>query len=936
LRRPARPRAVRPGGRLGTVVAAGLATAALAATALPLPTAAAQEIAAGELFFSEYVEGGGNNKAVEIYNPSDSSVELDGYAVEVYFNGGTSASTRVPLTGSVAPGGVHVLGDDDADGGLLRLLDQTTGSSLWNGDDAVALVHDGATLDVIGRIGTDPGSAYGSGEVTTQDHTLRRSATVSGGDTDGTDPFDPAEEWEAFPKDTFDGLGSHRAGPAPDVAPEVSEVSPADGSAGLLDDTSVTVTFSEPVDVQEGALSLVCDGGAVAGSTKSGDDGLTVTFDPTGPLPADSTCTVTVHAANVTDRDGEPDPMAADFTSGFGVGEAGSPCTHQRLTPAYEIQGSGAEAAVTGPVTTRGVVVGDYETGGLDGFYLQDARGDGDPSTSDGIFVYDPGRDLVHVGDVVTVRGEAQDHFQQTEISADRIDVCASGASVRPTNVHLPFRGEADRERVEGMLVRLPQRLAVTETYQLGRFGQVLLSAHGRLPQPTNVFPPGERAERLAARNARNQILIDDASQRQNPDPIPFARDGQPLSAENTLRGGDTAHGIVGVMTYTWGGNAASPNAFRVRPENALGGQARFRATNSRPRTPERVGGDLRVASFNVLNYFNTFHGCTGGVGEQAQGMDCRGADSPAELERQADKIVAALVGLDADVVGLIEIENDGYGADSALQDLVDRLNERVGADTYAFVDVDEQTGEVDALGHDAIKVGMLYKPEVVTPAGTAALNTDSFVNGDSGEPRNRPALAQSFRDHDGEVATVVVNHLKSKGSDCEADGDPDTGDGQGNCVQTRTDAARELAAWLAQDPTGADDPDVLVMGDLNSYAMEDPIRALEGAGLVNLVRRFEGRSAYSYVFDGRWGYLDHALSSASLARQVRGVTTWHINADEPPVLDYNTEFKSADQVADLYAPTPFRSSDHDPVLVGLDLRSPPGHGHGHGRPGRH
>jgi len=342
------------------------------------------------------------------------------------------------------------------------------------------------------------------------------------------------------------------------------------------------------------------------------------------------------------------------------------------------------------------------------------------------------------------------------------------------------------------------------------------------------------------------------------------------------------------------------------------------------------------VASFNVLNYFNTFDGCAGGVGEQAQEMDCRGADSAAELERQADKIVAALAGLNADAVGVIEIENDGYGPDSALQDLVDRLNERVGGGTYAFVDVDEQTGQVDALGHDAIKVGMLYKPGVLTPVGTAALNTDSFVNGDSGEPRNRPALAQSFRDRDGEVATVVVNHLKSKGSDCEADGDPDTGDGQGNCVQTRTDAARELAAWLAQDPTGAGDPDVLVMGDLNSYAMEDPIRALEDAGLVNLVRRFEGRDAYSYVFDGRWGYLDHALSSRSLARQVRGVTTWHINADEPPVLDYNVEFKSADQVADLYAPTPFRSSDHDPVLVGLDLRSPRGHGHGHHGHGHH
>jgi len=137
----------------------------------------------------------------------------------------------------------------------------------------------------------------------------------------------------------------------------------------------------------------------------------------------------------------------------------------------------------------------------------------------------------------------------------------------------------------------------------------------------------------------------------------------------------------------------------------------------------------------------------------------------------------------------------------------------------------------------------------------------------------------------------------------------------------TRTESAQELARWLATDPTEVDDSDVLIMGDLNSYAQEDPVTALKDAGYTDLVRRFEGRDAYSYLFDGQWGYLDHALASKTLARQVTGTTTWHINADEPTALDYNDDFKSAGQIESLFAPDPYRSSDHDPVLVGLNLK---------------
>jgi prealbumin domain-containing protein/endonuclease/exonuclease/phosphatase family protein len=171
---------------------------------------------------------------------------------------------------------------------------------------------------------------------------------------------------------------------------------------------------------------------------------------------------------------------------------------------------------------------------------------------------------------------------------------------------------------------------------------------------------------------------------------------------------------------------------------------------------------------------------------------------------------------------------------------------------------------------------------------------------------------------------TVVVNHLKSKGSDCLDVGDPDTGDGQGNCNLTRTRAAEALVDWIATDPTGSGDADVVLLGDMNAYAKEDPISAFTNGGFTDMIAADIGADAYSYVFEGQSGYLDHALASGSLAPQVTGVTEWHINADEPVVLDYNTEFKTANQLNTFYSTAAYRASDHDPVLIGLDLSVAP------------
>jgi len=904
------------GGRRRTIA---LAATALVVSGLPLlaPSAAPVQAQTTGLLFSEYIEGSSNNKALEIYNGTGEDVDLtaSAYSVQMFFNGSPTAGLTVNLTGTVATGDVFVLAQAMANETIRAQADQTNGSGWFNGDDAIALRQGTTVLDVIGQIGSDPGTEWGTGLTSTADNTLQRLASVCSGDTNGADAFDPAVQWTGLATDTFDGLGAHVAdcggGPPPDSAPGVTSVSPADGTTNVGVASNLTVAFTEPVAVSGSWFTLSCaTSGAHTGATSGGPT--TFTIDPDTDFANSESCTLTVVAAQVSDADtaDPPDTMAADFASDFST-VAADPCTGP-ITRIPAIQGSGPTAAITGTVTTRGVVVSDDDGGapGLRGFNLQDVTGDGDPATSDGIFVFNAANtNVVSVGDLVTVTGRAAEFSGQTQIDQLQSVVLCGTATVAPTDVTLPT---TDLERFEGMLVRMPQTLYVTEHFQLGRFGEVVVSSGDRLYQPTNVVLPGAPAQALQTANDRNRIIVDDNQTNQNPDPIKIARNKQSLSASNTLRGGDTITGVIGVMSFSF-------SAYRIMPFNALGGGApNFVATNPRPATPPVVGGSMQVAGMNLLNYFNSFNpSCRAGVAGPP--IDCRGADNADEFARQWPKTVAAIIGTGAEVIGVNEIENDGYGPDSSLAHLVARLNEATAPGTYAFLDVDARTGQINAMGTDAIKVGIIYQPGKVTPIGdTGALNSVEFVNGGDPAPRSRPALAQAFRERaTGGVFSVVVNHLKSKGSACSA---PDAGDGQGNCNQVRLNAVNELIEWLATDPTGTGDPDYLLVGDLNSYAMEDPIRRLQEAGYTNLVRQFNGERAYSYVFNGQWGYLDHALGSPSAVSQVTGVGEWHINADEPTVLDYNTNFKTANLINTLYAPDQYRVSDHDPIIVGLNL----------------
>ncbi|MFZ6021131.1 MAG: ExeM/NucH family extracellular endonuclease, partial [Chloroflexota bacterium] len=350
-----------------------------------------------------------------------------------------------------------------------------------------------------------------------------------------------------------------------------------------------------------------------------------------------------------------------------------------KIIPIYTIQGETESNPLEGDiVTTSGVVIGDFEgSDSLRGFYLQDPVGDNNPLTSDGIFIYrGDSADSVQIGQTVRVSGTVREAFGQTQLDLSEMIILDSGfTSIQPISVSLPFSSSAEPEHYEGMLVRFDQTLTVTDTYFLGRFGQVTLSSGGRLYQPTQLALPGESAIFLQQANDLNRILLDDASQVQNPDPIPFGRGGQPLTAEHTLRSGDTISGLSGVLTYTWGGHSASPNSWRIRPIGAMAADLpNFQPANPRPTEPPVMESRLRIASMNTYNYFNTFSDCRAGLNGAA--VACRGANSPEEFERQAAKLVSALRALDADVIALMEVENDGYAAESALANLTMRLND--------------------------------------------------------------------------------------------------------------------------------------------------------------------------------------------------------------------------------------------------------------------
>lgn len=584
---------------------------------------------------------------------------------------------------------------------------------------------------------------------------------------------------------------------------------------------------------------------------------------------------------------------------------------------------SGFEGQV---VTVRAIVTADFQDGpfgsqgDLNGFYIQEEEIDYDFNdlSSEGIFIFDGAAPLidVNIGDLVEITGTVGEFFGQTQITATTVAVLETDQLVPsavavefPTaNVMLNVNGNyvANLEAYEGMLVSVAQDMTVSEMFNLDRFGQYNVTADGRPVQFTQDHAPDvagfdQHLQDVAART----LVLDDGLTTQNPTELAVIDgiDGV-LTADDSFRMGDVIASIEGVVGYSF-------DEFRINSAEGVYEQA-----NPREETPADVGGNFKVASLNVLNYFTTID--LSGVTTD-NGSDPRGADSVEEFERQAEKLVNAIIAIDADVLGLIELENDFAGDNFAIKDIVDRVNAALGSDAYAYVDPGQEF-----IGGDAIANGFIYKVDDVGLNGDMAIleNYDgrNFLDPlNAGRDLNRPAIAQTFEDLDtGQTLTISVNHLKSKGSLSGIEADEAQGDGQGNNNATRTEAADILAAWLNSDPTGQGSENTLILGDLNAYAMEDPLTTLADAGFTDLAAAALGNDAYSYVFDGQIGTLDYALANDALAVSLVGVTEWHINSDEADALDYNLDFGRDATLFD--GNTAARNSDHDPVIVSFEF----------------
>ena len=585
-------------------------------------------------------------------------------------------------------------------------------------------------------------------------------------------------------------------------------------------------------------------------------------------------------------------------------------------TSVSDVQGSGAVSPLDRQtVSISAIVTGDFQNDDADtdnnlgGFYVQQETPDANAATSEGVFIFDGNNPAVDVavGDRVDVTGTVNEYFGETQINASSVRVAGAGM-IQATDVNLPASAVttnsdgdsiADLERYEGMLVRFPQKLTVSNLRFLERYGEVGLSQGGRPFQFTNGNAPDVAAYAAHRENlASRSIVLDDGLRSTNPTVIRHLDAG--VAADYSIRAGDSITGVTGTLRYSRGDGGSGEEGWRLMPTESTV----FDDDNPRPGAPS-VAGSIRVASFNVLNFFSNIDAGQAVCGPQGD-QNCRGADSAAELSRQLEKTVTAIALMDADIVGLIELENN---ATASIAAIVNALNGRIGGGAYAFVD----TGTIHT---DAIKTGFVYNSSTIRTTGPFAI-LDASIDPRFVDSRNRPALAQSFEViATGAVATVVVNHLKSKGSSCDSIGDPNVGDGQGNCNMTRTNAAAAIADWINTDPTASGDTDFLIIGDLNAYLMEDPLTALKNAGLASLLEGRDG--AYSFQFDAMAGALDHAVASPSLNGQIREAIEWHINSDEPQLLDYNLE---NGRDANLFDPnSPYRASDHDPVIIGLDL----------------
>lgn len=531
----------------------------------------------------------------------------------------------------------------------------------------------------------------------------------------------------------------------------------------------------------------------------------------------------------------------------------------------------------------------------LNGFFVQEEAKDVDDNqaTSEGIFVFsEQSLASIAVGQLVRVSGVVQEIEGKTQLTTDAPAVQCGSVTIDATTFEFPVNDNGF-EAYEGMFVDVAQSWVINNTHNLAAYGEIGVS-ETLLYTPTHMHPPSsDKAIALYKANKNKRIILDDFNA-EGPDNLSLY--GQ-FDANSPLRIGSQITSITGIVDESF-------NAYRIR---LLAPPVSTAA--SRPTTPD-IEGDITIASFNVLNLFN-------GDGQNGGFPTDRGAKSIAEYARQQTKIVNAIIQLKPDIIGINEIENDGdQGELSAVFQLTQALNTAAGSSVFDYRAYDSD------INGASIANAIIFRKDKLKTVGETKVLTSQNSSVDGKGPlffteKSRPAITQAFSPIGSEKSFVVsVNHFKSKGSPC---GENDDSREQGNCNLTRTRAATGLAQWLEQEYQGLP---VFIIGDLNSYAQEDPIQALRNAGYTDVIRKLHGSQTYTYSFRGQLGALDYVMANDAASNMVMSGHEWHINAAEPRVLDYNATLPNSQ------APKPdawhsenvFRSSDHDPVVVGISL----------------
>jgi uncharacterized protein len=897
---------VRP---LLVVVVAALSLLALGGARL----APAQAVSA-DLFFSEYVEGTSNNKALEIFNGTGAPVDLavGGYAVSMHFNGNPTPALTINLTGTIAPGDVFVLAHSSAAPAILVQADQLTSAGIYNGDDAVALRKGAAFIDVIGQVGFDPGTEWGTGLASTADNTLRRKSVITAGDTDGSNPFDPAGEWDGFATDTFDGLGFHVSG---DAAPLVASTSPANGTFEVAFGADVTINFSEPVAAAAGWYTISCSASGVHTATETGGP-QSYTLNPETDFSEGESCTVTVDAAKVTDLDADdpPDQMAANHMFSF--------TTILPVTQIGQVQGAAHLSPSAGqPVKVEGIVTARRTAGGR-GVWVQDPTPDASAATSEGVFVFTNLAPAVEIGNHVRVIGTVSefrpgadpDNLTITQINASNANVTTlstgnelpaptvlgPGGRTPPTEVidddgagNVETGGVFDPaddaidfyESLEGMILRVDDGSVVGPTRS---FGEITL-----LPD-AGVWSTGLRTPRGGillggyADPNPERITVDDEILR---DLAPPPRPAKAMPDMNV--GDELTSSVVGPLDYSFSNYKIQAT---TTPTFIPGGLVR--ETTDAP--------DANQVSFGTFNVENL-----------------AGTDPQAKYDHLATLIVDNLRA--PDILGIEEVQdNDGVGggtestvvdASVAWTRLVAAI-QAAGGPSYQYRQIDPVDDQDGGAPGGNIRVGFLFrtdrgvsfvdrpggspttettvvgkkhKPELSASPGRIGILSDAFID-------TRKSLAAEF-DVRGNTVFAIVNHFSSKGDD-----QPLFGPAQ---PPTRvSEIARHGQAQVVNDFVDAilardDQAKIVVLGDINDFEFSETTDILEGRVLTSLVKTLPPNERYSYVFEGNSQVLDQILLSDRLQQ-----LPYRPGYD---VVHLNSEFADAIQ-----------ASDHEPSMVRL------------------